>query len=371
MGVLRFLLATAVITGHTVPILGVNLVGGMTAVESFFMISGFYMSLVLHEKYNKGDNSYRFFLTNRFLRLYPMYWAVFLLVILFSLYLQFKGIGNHFTSFITHFHHMNIFTLVYLIFTNIFLFGQDTLFFMSLNPENGSMFFTRQYTSEPIWLASFLFIPPAWTIGIELMFYLIAPFIFKKGWKFILTVFIISFLIKISLYAGGLNFEPWPYRFLPAEIFFFLAGYFSYLLYKKIKIKKNPPKFLWGIYILLILLTIFFSRIPGINLYSYNSYRVGYYLLLFFAIPYLFTLTKKSSLDNFIGRLSYPMYISHFSIIEIFFLYNQSFAFKNPNYGIVILILTVIVSLILLFVVDNRVQKWKVDPKLVQKAEKK
>ena len=37
------------------------------------MISGFYMAMILTEKYC-GPGSYRLFLTNRFLRIYPIYW---------------------------------------------------------------------------------------------------------------------------------------------------------------------------------------------------------------------------------------------------------------------------------------------------------
>jgi peptidoglycan/LPS O-acetylase OafA/YrhL len=51
MGILRLLLAVSVIAAHAGPILGTMMVPGNYAVETFFMISGFYMSLILNSKY--------------------------------------------------------------------------------------------------------------------------------------------------------------------------------------------------------------------------------------------------------------------------------------------------------------------------------
>ena len=51
MGLIRTLLAISVVLAHSSPIFGIKLVGGQVAVQAFYMISGFYMTLVLNEKY--------------------------------------------------------------------------------------------------------------------------------------------------------------------------------------------------------------------------------------------------------------------------------------------------------------------------------
>ena len=79
MGLIRFLLAMSVVAAHSAPILGSTLVGGKIAVQSFFLISGFYISLILNEKYPAGLQGNLLFYGNRFLRIYPIYWAVLLL----------------------------------------------------------------------------------------------------------------------------------------------------------------------------------------------------------------------------------------------------------------------------------------------------
>src|SRR5215475_13496698 len=75
MGTLRFLLAFSVAYGH----LGkpLSFPTSDVAVQSFFVISGFYMALVLNEKY--GPNSYWLFISNRLLRLWPAYIVVLVL----------------------------------------------------------------------------------------------------------------------------------------------------------------------------------------------------------------------------------------------------------------------------------------------------
>ena len=78
MGTLRLLLAMSVVYGHVglMSVLGVPSIPGDTAVQAFYAISGFYMALVLNETYTAKDSTYRLFLTNRFLRLFPAYAVV-------------------------------------------------------------------------------------------------------------------------------------------------------------------------------------------------------------------------------------------------------------------------------------------------------
>ncbi len=75
MGTLRFILALSVAYGHlAVPL---SFPTADVAVQSFFVISGFYMALVLNEKYGAG--SYWLFVSNRLLRLWPTYFVVLIL----------------------------------------------------------------------------------------------------------------------------------------------------------------------------------------------------------------------------------------------------------------------------------------------------
>jgi peptidoglycan/LPS O-acetylase OafA/YrhL len=80
VGLIRLLLAYAVVLSHSKPIHGYFIVPANAAVTLFFMISGFYMALVMTEKYT-GPNRIRRFYSNRILRLYPSYFIAALLMI--------------------------------------------------------------------------------------------------------------------------------------------------------------------------------------------------------------------------------------------------------------------------------------------------
>ena len=71
MGAVRFTLALSVAVWH-LPGAPFRLLNAAVAVLAFFIISGFYMAMVLTEKYP----TVRSFYAARFLRLYPAYAAV-------------------------------------------------------------------------------------------------------------------------------------------------------------------------------------------------------------------------------------------------------------------------------------------------------
>ncbi|GAB3046429.1 hypothetical protein GCM10027185_57870 [Spirosoma pulveris] len=126
MGILRFLLAISVVVFHTgKPLLGVKFSGGALAVQLFFVISGFYMSLILNEKYKKGTSTYNLFITNRLLRLYPVYLLTGLitLAITFIDFSFFNQTENWFGIMSSHIAELNGVTLAYILLANTFIMG--------------------------------------------------------------------------------------------------------------------------------------------------------------------------------------------------------------------------------------------------------
>src|SRR5436305_1339998 len=84
MGLLRFLLAFVVVYGHCGSPFGGIGIGAQNAVQAFYMISGFYMTLVLREKYaGEGPAGIKSFYLNRWFRLYPSYFVVLALTMVF------------------------------------------------------------------------------------------------------------------------------------------------------------------------------------------------------------------------------------------------------------------------------------------------
>src|SRR4051794_12200737 len=96
MGTVRTVLALLVALSHMAaadaaanhPLTG----GAMMAVNLFFIISGFYMALILQTRYARDV---RTFYIARALRLYPFYWVV----VLVTLILSQSAAGSHLLGF--------------------------------------------------------------------------------------------------------------------------------------------------------------------------------------------------------------------------------------------------------------------------------
>ena len=106
IGLIRTLLALSVVLTHSCPICGYNVADGMIAVECFFIISGFYMALILNEKY-VGPGSTWMFYSNRFLKLYPVYWLVLLLMVVIAAFIGrvLRGEGQFLSSVVAQARH--------------------------------------------------------------------------------------------------------------------------------------------------------------------------------------------------------------------------------------------------------------------------
>ncbi len=319
---------------HSKSIFGIELVGPVVAVQAFFMISGFYMALVLNEKYIGVNNSFKLFISNRFLRLFPTYLLVMVSVAVVNIiiYLAFRKslMINELFSFNLGFG--DYFKIIYL---NIFLFGQAAILFID----------------SAVPFQHFIFVPQAWTLELEFLFYLIIPFIARRSVWLIISLASISLGLRLIFYKMGYWQDPWSYRFFPFELFFFLFGVLSYRLYLKIKSTEIVKGYLSAIFCIVLSYTFFFKYLPGTEI----GKSITYYLLLFFSLPFIFKHTAKSKFDRLIGELSFPLYITHIFIIS--FIYNLV---KNPKFvGLSALVLTTFIAWIIFYFFERKIEKYR------------
>jgi peptidoglycan/LPS O-acetylase OafA/YrhL len=318
MGIIRVLLALFVVFYHCGSFFGIETMPGNVAVELFFIISGFYMALILNEKYIGAKGGYSLFISNRFIRLYPTYFVVLLLSICTAFIYAFASSFTNYGQlnfFITNWDNLNFFSKCYLLFVNVSVVGQDLVMFLGLEPTTGSLFFTKNYALMNVQVHQFLFVPQAWSIGIEILFYLIAPFFLKRSTLILLMIAITSFAIKAYLPKIGLSNDPWTYRFFPAELLFFCLGALAYKGYKVLE-KITFSKYI-GIFVFVTTLIVLLT-------YNYLHFYIKQYLIFIgftMALPFIFILTKRSKLDREVGELSYPVYISHVFFKNIFINY--------------------------------------------------
>ncbi|MFM2290835.1 MAG: hypothetical protein RIS29_648 [Bacteroidota bacterium] len=313
MGIIRLLLALSVVIVHTGSLFGYNMVGGELAVQAFYIISGFYMSLILNEKY-VGKGSYSLFISNRFLRLFPVYWIVLALTIILSIVIGIMTHGKNWgdlQTFILHFKDMSPFTVLFVVFSNIFLVFQDLAVFLGLDLHSGHLYFVENFSQANPAVFKFMVIGQAWTVGLEIMFYLVAPYIVRRKLSLIALVILISLTLRFFLYHIGLNYSPWTYRLFANEIVFFMLGNLSYKLYLYFK-SRTLPKY--------ILQLNFCSMLAFILIYDFIEFRYKYVIFIiafFLSLPFIFIMFKHNSLDMKIGDLSYPIYISHIFVFTI------------------------------------------------------
>lgn len=318
MGLMRILLALAVVIDHASPFGGIALPEGRVSVQIFYIISGFYMTMILREKYT-GKGSYWLFISNRLLRLYPIYWFVILLTLAISVAAK-LALNNWgaLTPYFSASFPIAWTSKFYFTVANMFIIGQDYSTFLTLDKSTGQLLFTSNYHlfQEPH-VYKFMLVPQAWTLGVEISFYLLAPMIVRMSTKIICMFLMVSVVLRIILYQGfNLNHTPWTYCFFPTEMALFILGILAYTGLKTLQ-KKYP-------FILNPALSKVITFLVLMLLLTYQEWKVilpfancAIYLLITGSLPFIFHCTKQLSIDNKIGEFSYPVYISHVTIIWI------------------------------------------------------
>lgn len=347
MGLIRLILAISVITVHSSSIFGINFIQGRLAVEVFFMISGFYMALILTEKYNKKSD-YKLFITNRFLKIFPTYWTILFLCLIFQLiyFYSNQNSSNIFGLFNKNYN-LNIFTFITFIVSNLIIFGQDILLFFGLNTNSGVLFFTPNFQLFKPEIFNFIFIPQAWTLALELTFYFLVPFLNRLKNKYLVIIMSLSLCLRLFLYSRGLNHDPWNYRFFPTELIFFLSGILMYRFYLYIKNKK----------IKLLSFCTFVLYISFLIFYQFTlPNQLILFIFSFIFIPFIFKLSKNNKIDRFTGELSFPVYISHFLIIDILTHFTN---LPHQFLGLTTSIVSILLSILILKLIINPINNFR------------
>lgn len=318
------------------------------------MISGFYMALILNEKYI-GPGSYKTFLQNRFLKIFPTYYACLFLTICISLIFYYlSGNALRLWSYLNYGDHLPLIAKCLLLFSNLAIFGQDLVMFAGVNINSGEFFLTKNFLNSNPPLFYFLLIPQAWSISIELMFYLIAPFIVRRGLLFI--TFIIGLSLSFKFYIlniVGWNFDPWTYRLFISEISFFLLGALAYHLSQHLLKIANSIQY--SKYLIVLCAASFVVFYDNIAL-SYKYYFICF--LFFISIPVAFDLTKKSKIDRYIGELSYPVYLIHYLVSVVTFDILKEHHLLNYRCEIVT-VLSILTSILIMHILIKPIEIYR------------
>ena len=273
MGVLRLFLAVSVLATHLRwgrGILGCSFLDGELAVQCFFIISGFYMALVLNEKYNYVG-AYREFITQRFMRLYPAYIAVGALILII------EGIVSYATGqpygiyeVWSRPHTILFISGCYYTLVNLTILGLDTLWFFHQDVPTGQLMFTPLASPGATQCFDYVVNAPTWTLGVELAFYLIAPFLVRKSIRVQALFLLASLALRTTLFFlfPEKHGVLWTYYFSPSDLCFFMAGSIGYRVYTQHRsaMENFGKNYFWVFWIFLALMLVE-GRLPGKKLF--------------------------------------------------------------------------------------------------------
>ena len=194
-----------------------------------------------------------------------------------------------------------------------------TIVWLMVNPASH---FTQRAPSLMDWIANisvvplnyfmwtgqdrFTLVPPAWSLAVELQFYLLAPWLFRFN-RLAISLTLASLVIYVVAGLGLINTDWWGYRLLPGVLFVFMIG---------AGLRSHPR--------LVALLVCFGSAILLAVLIlrpeTQRAFNVETAIGLMFGAPLLaaLSLARRRQWDEVIGHLAYPVFLSHFLILWIF-----------------------------------------------------
>lgn len=350
MGLIRVLLAMAVLFGHLPILQGVHIVGAALAVQAFFMVSGFYMALVLSGKYSRQTG---LFYSNRLLRLMPTY---FLMCALYALALW--GFNASATADPNLFARAfsNPGTAMVMAFENLAILGQELLFWFTIGPHGELVFNATGAVPNPPdlllgWQA--LLVPQSWSLSMELMFYALAPFLARLSWRWLAAIAAASIALRLAGYLLPVSYPLWQGRFFPTALFLFVFGM---LAQRMLPLAAKLPKSAgWIVNIALLGLLIALPAISGALGLDAEITRWVVYGLIALAIPFVFNAFKSFAWDRWIGDLSYPLYLVHLLVIGavLTFIPSAPYAAALAIGG------SLALSALVLILIDHPIDRWR------------
>jgi peptidoglycan/LPS O-acetylase OafA/YrhL len=336
MGLFRLLLALSVALAHA------NLRYGLpaaVAVQSFFLMSGFYMALVLDRRYREA---WRFY-ANRALRLLPAYWVVALLTLLLA-----TGPDPSLLPATARW---------FLAAANTAVVGQDAVMFLGASADRG-LYFAADFRQTDPQLWHYLLVPQAWSLGVEILFYLCAPVLVRCRTRVLVGLLAAALTARCLTYAAGFGADPWTYRFFPFELALFVAGICSFRAHRRwagavaARLSRLGGAATAG----LIGLLVAYRWLPDATVGPVSAKSVAFFACLAAALPVAFLWSTSSRADRLLGDLSYPVFIGHWLVM---ILLTQAGLRPSDGHGLLFVAAVLSASTVLWLVVDRPVDRWR------------
>jgi peptidoglycan/LPS O-acetylase OafA/YrhL len=308
---------------------------GPLAVYSFFILSGFLMTLIMHNTYGYSLIGVKKYALNRFYRLYPVYWVLLLLSLVILLIVG--------ASFATEFH-----PLIVVPDSFSSALANFTMFYPSFSPNTYSI----------------RVLPATWALTIEIVFYILIGLGVSKNKTITWLWFLLSlaYLIYQNVVLQKLGFGYG--NFLSASLPFSagaLAFYYTeriLALLKRFKVSLFSLLCIFSINIIIAGLSDFADENVVWKI-QYLCKAINLILSILVTVKLAHTKTKGSimkKVDKELGDLSYPVYIFHWSAAMLAaWSLNMDYR-TNINVFVIGLLITICVSKAVNIGVNNRIE---------------
>jgi len=303
MGWVRFLLAAAVVFHHSSTPWNLPLVDGHQAVRLFYIISGFYMALILDRKYPATREGIWLFYGNRALRIFPIYWVVLAAAGLFyaAAWVWLGRMPERLGWYLPLLESGHSTFLAGLSLSQLTLFGLDGFNLFDFHASELGWGGTVPGGKS----AGFLcLVPQAWTLAVELSFYLFVPLVVRAKTGLLAWLCAAGFAVRVGLWlwqpaaTGSLT-----YFWFPLQLPFFLLGILSYRWMGVGGAAWKSSSGMWGSRMLMLGLLFGYGLLPeGWD----QAISCGLLALL---MPGLFE--GEGKWQRWVGELSYPVYVVH------------------------------------------------------------
>jgi peptidoglycan/LPS O-acetylase OafA/YrhL len=288
MGLIRIFLALVVAADHWQSLLlgpmGLSIDESLklgfdagSSVFFFYVISGFLITYALQTKYGHSGTGVAKFYQNRFIRIFSLYWPMVVVALL--------TVGPAWSALMS----ADLADKL----TGLFIFGMDWRIAFSAYPE---LHFE----------AAIRGLQQAWTLGAELVFYALAPLLMRSVVPAI-AVALLSLALRFFFVAsmGPALHSVWTYVFFGTAICFFMFGHLICRAAERWKILQRP-------WLAVIFLAGSFMIMVAAPYKDFDSPRFWLAISCFtMSLPGLFHATKNSRWMNYMGDLSYPVYLVH------------------------------------------------------------
>lgn len=300
MGLLRLVLASLVMISH----LGISIAGlnpGVVSVIIFYLLSGHVVSQLWARRPQHIHSPSLWFYKDRLWRIVPLY----MVALLLAISLWWAGAQSPFIGRVPHW--------------------QDWLANILIMPLNYYM-----YTGQD----AFTLLPPAWSLGVELQFYLLVPLLLSRP-RLALVSALLSLTVFVLAQCGVLNTDIFGYRLLAGVGIVFLAGT---LLGRNDRLSHGCLVLLWLSSIIYVGWLLNGDRHQPYNTEVALGIVLGLPLLVaFLSFP---RQGAWQTLQRRAGELSYGVFLLHFPAIWLL----QFLGFAGPSTAWMVFVLSVLLA---------------------------